>query len=146
MEFEGKEKRVYHGIWIPFLLIILVPTICYIGFYLCFSRFTDHSQDIVIKMSLGFSGLIGVLFCLICLISGFIHDLFVAMINRIRDVFEYFKPFSKEANRWYFEQFKQDGGIIIWIFFLLLFSFLAISIYGFTAFFSWYNSQLVVLH
>ncbi len=138
MEYEGKEKRVYHGIWIPFILIVLVPTGCFFLFYWAIGHFSKLPQDALIKMCLGFAGLEGFLFGMICLISGFIHDLFLAMINRIKDTFEYFTPFSKDAFKWYFYQFKQDGGIIIWVFLLLIIAFLIISIYGFTSFMDWY--------
>jgi len=139
MEHEGKEKKVYHGIWIPFLFIVLVPVICFLIFFFVLTNVTDHPQDIVIKISLGFSGIIGVLFALICLISGFIHDVFLAFVDRVKEVFEFFTPFTKEATRWYFYRFKEDGGIIFWIYFLLLISFLAVGIYGFVAFFTWYK-------
>ena len=141
MEYDGKEKKVYKGIWIPFLCMIFVPAICFALFYGVFTRFTSHPQDIVIKMSLGFSGTIGFLFCMICLVCGFIGDLFTAFINRIKDTVEFFKPFSKEAFHWYFYQFKRDGGIIMWLFFLFLIAFAIIGVYGFVSFFSWYNAQ-----
>lgn len=141
MEYEGKEKRIYHGIWIPFLLIIVFPTVCYFIFYAVFTHFTNHPHDIVIKMSLGFAGIIGTLFCLSCLLCGFLTDLLKAFGRRIKETISYFKPFSKQAFSWYFEQFKHDGGILIWLFFLILIAFIIIGIYGFVSFFSWYNAQ-----
>ena len=138
MEYEGKEKKVYHGIWIPFIILILVPIGLFFLFYWAVCYFSKLPQDSLIKMCLGFAGLEGFLFGLICLISGFIHDLFIAMIDRIKDTIEYFPLFSKEAFKWYFYQFKKDGGIIIWIFLLLLTIFAAISIYGFASFMNWY--------
>ena len=124
MEFDGKEKKIYHGIWIPFVLILLVP----VGiFFLCFgglSHFTQHySDDLLLYTCLSIAFFCGFLFGLICLLSGFIHEQFLLLIDRIRDTFDYFKPFSKDAIKWYFYNFKKDGGIIIWIFLLILVGF-----------------------
>lgn len=134
MEHYGKEKKVYSGIWIPFILIIAVPTVNYFLFFWAISQFSKLDNTLVMYTSIAFAGLTGVLFFIGCLISGFVHDLFEAMIYRIKDTIEFFGWFSIDGIKYYFREFIHDGGPILWMFFILMLGIIAVTIFGFVKF------------
>ena len=139
MEFTGKEKKVYKGIWIPFLIIVIVPFAFYFFFHYILSKFeVPYPEHVMFYMSIGFAGVVGSAFGFSCLFSGFVHDIFLAMINRIKDTLEFFDFGSKEAFKWYFSEFINDGGIILWIFLLELAANVFIMLFGFINFYNWY--------
>ena len=140
MEHSGKEKRVYHGSGFIFLMAFIFPASIFALLLYVFTKFTNYTFDVNLYMSLMFGGICGFIFCLSCVIAGLIHDPFEAFIERIKEVFAYFKPFSKEANSWYFYQFKKTGGIIMWLFFLVILLYAAIATYGLVNFMQWYSS------
>ncbi len=140
MEHIGKERKLYNGIAIPFILILVIPVGFYYFFNVIFTKFTDHTAEVIIYMSLGFAGLVGTLFNTIFIIDGFIHDLFISFIMRLARLFSEIKVFKKKAFAWYFEDFKENGGIIIWIFLLIYVATLCMCIYGFSKFGMWYAS------
>ena len=137
MEYEAKKKSVYKGIGIVFFFLLLVPIAMFFFFVLIFNKYTDHTKDIIVYMSLGFSGAIGTL---ICLITGLISDLLSKMFKRIKHLFANIGIFKGKAIKWYFEDYWRNGGIIIFLFFLWLAICAFCTIFGFVNFFSWYNS------
>ena len=140
MEYDGKDKKVYHGMVIPFICFLAVPLGVFFLLYAVLLRFTDHPTEICAYIALGFAGIVGFLFAMICLVSGFLRDTFELFIERIKDTTSYYKPFSKKAFSYYFYRFKEDGGIFIWVFFIFLIAFAIIAFIGFYSFFSWYNA------
>lgn len=140
MEAQGKKINIYRGIWISFIAMISFPTGAFFLLYAIIDRYFDYPQIVTINYCLALAGAIGFFFCLICLLTGFIKDLFAALIDRIRETREFYdRIFSKEGLKWYFLRFKEDGGIIIWIFFLITLIFLGISIYGFVTTFTYFE-------
>lgn len=138
MEYYGKEKKIYQAIWIPFLGLLTFPGACFTIFYLCVGYYLDYPTYIDIDIALFFAGMIGVLFCVICILTGFIGDVFSSLIDRIKETREFFPKFDKEARKWYFYRFKRDGGFILWGFILILLLYISCTLCGFFSFFSWY--------
>ena len=139
MQYQWKEKKVYHGVAIPFIIFIVFP----IGMYFLFRFFISHYNSLpdfaLNNMALGFAGLTSTIFGLGCLLSGIIYYQFVAMITRIKETIYYYGFGSKEGFKWYFGEFWRDGGIIMWLFFLVLAADVVITTIGFTNYFSWLN-------
>ena len=140
MEYYGKKKRVYRGIGIAFAALIGLPLALFVLFYWAIALHNSYPQEVIIYISMAFAGMAGFIFGITCLIAGFVHDIFIAMIDRIKDVCEFFDFGSKEAFAWYFNEFIHDGGIILWLFLLIMGGLLASSILGFSNFFNWYFS------
>ena len=139
MEHYGKSKRIYHGIIIPFIVMIVLQVGLYFLFYYAIKQFSKQPDFVIANISLGFAGLIGVLFEIICVIHGFIYDPFVAFLKRVGNLFANFKIFKKKALAWYWDDFKENGGIIIWVFLLIFLATLFVCIFGFTRFAIWYQ-------
>ena len=136
MEFQGKEKRPYHGIWIAFIAMIAFPAVIFGVLYWAVSNKTSYSHDEIFYMLLGFVGAIGVFFCVILILTGMIGDLFEAMIKRIRETHDYYGLLSKEGFSYYWYNFFHDGGPIMWLFFLVMIGYAVTSVLGFIKYFS----------
>ena len=93
------------------------------------------------NICLGIAGICGFCFCMICMLNGFVHDIFLAWIRRIKETIAYFPPFSKDAFKWYFYNFIYDGGPILWIFLLIIVVYTIIGAYNITAFCTWYLNK-----
>ena len=141
MEYEGKKKSLYRGIWIPFVLMVAVPTILYFVFYFAIGTFSTLPHHIVVDVALGFAALVGTLFMISCWIAGFLSGFFSAWFKRIYMLFTNIKIFKGKAIRWYFEDFVRTGGIILWLFFLFLILNILLSLFGFISFFVWYRAN-----
>lgn len=129
MEYYGKNKKVYKGAPFAFIFMIVVPVVFYFLFYFVLIK-ANTTPSLAIYVSLALAGLIGVLFDLICIITGLISDLFTGFIHRIKSTFSLFKPFEKGAASYYFNQFIEDGGPLLWAFLLILALTIAVTIYG----------------
>ena len=76
MEHDAKEKNVYKGIWIAFLVLIAVPVAFFFLFYnVLKSNYEGQQIDNLIYASLTFSCTVGFLFCLILIFTGLIKEL-----------------------------------------------------------------------
>ena len=138
MEHYGKKKQVYHGIVIPFVVIILMPIVCFFIVYSQIIKYSNLPHEVIMNICLGIAGICGFCFCMICMLSGFVHDIFLAWIRRIKETIAYFPPFSKDAFKWYFYNFIYDGGPILWIFLFIMVVYIIIGAYNITAFCNWY--------
>lgn len=140
MEHYGKKVNVNKGLGFTLFFITLFPILIFLLFYYIFNRYTDYANDITLYMTLGFTGMAGSLFYVVCMYTGYIHDLVVAMFRRLKELFGNIKIFKGLAFKWYFEEFIRKGGIILWFFLLVFFINVFLAIFGFVNFFSWYNS------
>ena len=140
MEYYGKNKKVYKGIWISFLFLILVPFSVFFLFRYVFVRFYSYPEDITNSLSIGFAGTIGFLFSAFCLVNGFIQEMFLGLIQRIKDTISYFGFGGKGALSWYFSEFIRTGGPLMWLFFLIWAANIVVAVIGFSNFFSWYHA------
>ena len=141
MEHEGKKKKPYHGIWIPFLAILIVPTIAYIIFYNVIKLNFVAEDTIHIHTALFFAGAVGFVFDIICVLSGFLSDLIKAFKNRISETHELFGLFTKEGFKYYWSSFFHDGGPIFWVFILISVAHAVIGVVGLITFLEWYRAQ-----
>lgn len=141
MEQLGKNKRPYHGIAIPFIVIIIVPIVFYILFYNVILFYTTMPELIVRYSALFFAGIVGFLFCVISMLAGFTDGYVRMFIERIRETKELFGLFTKDGIKYYFSLFWQDGAIIFWIFMTLLLANVFLSLLGFFNFYAWYIAQ-----
>ena len=140
MEYYGKNKKPYRGIWIAFVTMFLVPVAFFALFYFAIMSKITVNNQYAFYISLSFSGLVGFIYGVICILSGLISDLFSAMVTRVRETLTYFGLFSKDGFKYYIHEFINDGGPIMWGFLLLMGSFAVISIIGFANFFQIFNA------
>ena len=122
MEELGKHVNPYRGLLICFIVMIAAP----VAGFLIIQRYMD------IYLAIGLSGTIGFCFTVICWICGFLRGLFQALIDRVRETRDFYGGiFNKEGFKWYFTRFFEDGGIIIYLFFLLMLTYVGLAIFGF---------------
>ena len=136
MEFYGKEKRIYNGIWIAFIALAAFPAIIFWLLHWAISYRTSSTPEQALFMSLGFAGLIGLLFSMICVFSGLLSDLFEDMIKRIRETIEFYGFFSKDGFSYYWHSFIHDGGPVMWGFIIFTLAYAGVSAFGFIKYFS----------
>ena len=141
MEHYGKEKNIYHGVAIPYIIMVLLPALMFIMFFSIFTYWTEHPREIVVYMSLAFSTLVAVLFDISCIIAGLVHDNFIFMTKRIANYFANVRIFKKKAREWYWEDFKENGGIILWLFIIVFLATVAVCVFGFVKFGVWYHTK-----
>ena len=141
MEHLGKEKKPYHGIWIPFILMLILPAGVFCLLYFVITRYQSGSTAYAFSISLALSFLVGFLFAISCLIAGFLHDQFVALAVRIKDTHDYYGLLTKEGIKYYFGEFIHDGGPIVWIFFIITIALAVVSAIDFVQFFQQYYSM-----
>ena len=140
MEHYAKEKKIYKGIWIPFIVMVLVPAIFFVVLYFAIMNNVTTNQNYVLYICFSFSGLVGFLFGIICILSGLISDYFAAMINRIKETVEFYGFFTKRGFSYYFYEFIRCGGPLMWAFLLVIAGFAVMSAIGFVNFFQVYKS------
>ena len=139
MEHYGKKQKLYHGIAIPFICMLVVPTIIYFLLYFPIKAFSKLPDIVIVYMCLGFTGIVGILFDMICIVNGFIHDQFVAFCMRVSNFFANVKIFKKKAYEWYWDDFKENAGIMIWLFLLIFLATVFVCVFGFVKFAMWYR-------
>ncbi len=119
MEENGRNVSVYRGIWICFVVMIASPVIP----YFILRQYMDLNMTIALCATIGFC------FTNIVWLVGFLNSFFKAFIDRIRETNELFGGFfTKEGFKWYWRRFIDDGAIIVYLFFLVLFAFAAVAI------------------
>ncbi len=128
MEYYGKNKKIYNGVWFPFITILVFPVIVFFLFKYVFTWTGRESE--ADKLAFAFASLCAVFFDLSCMAHGFIHDCFIGFVRRIKETLEYFKPFSKGSWSYYFHMFIEDGGPIMWIFILIFAVTIGFTIYS----------------
>lgn len=136
MEYYGKEKRIYHGMLFTFLSLITVPVMFYFLFYFAISTHASWPHENIIYMSIAFTGVVSVLYYMICIGNGFVSEYFVAFIRRVIELFKNIRIFKWKAVKWYFEDFALNGGIILWLFAILFALSIFTTIFGFTNYFA----------
>ena len=135
MEHYGKEHNMYHGIIIPFVfMIIIIPVILYFLFYFAVGSFKQYDHDSLVWLSLFFAFLLTSLFDLSCILSGFINGMFTAFIQRVRTLCRDYKIFKGNAVKWYFRDFLEKGGPILWPFLLITTATIVFTVISFVTF------------
>ena len=129
MEYQGKEKKPYRGIYIAFIVMIAVPIGLYFFFY-AILNIKNNTPEMARYMSLTFAGAASILFDLLCAGYGFIGGMLIDLFKRIKNTLSLFKPFEKGSCSFYFNQFIHDGGPILWLFFIVFGATIGMMTYG----------------
>ena len=141
MEEYGKQVNVYRGIWVAFVMSFVIPILAFGLVYYAVNRFFNHPTYINVDISLGYAGVAGSLFMLLCLFNNAAGDLWRALADRIRETKELFGGiFNKDGFKWYMQRFLEDGGPLIWILLLMSLIYAGIAVYGFVNMYNWYIS------
>lgn len=135
MEYYGKERKVYRGIWAAAIAMFAFPAAIYGLLYWAISVKTSYTPQEITYMCLGFAGLVGFLYCFTLILTGTISDLFENLVKRIRETFEFYGPFSKDGMSYYWYSFFHDGGPVLWGFFIFMFGYAGVSAFGFISYF-----------
>ncbi len=138
MEYQGKEKGPYYGVWQTSLLLISIPIIFYFILYYFIAKF-QGSSELAKYTAMGFGFGIGSLFNISCAIAGLFKGTFKVVKKRIRDLFSNFRVSIKFAFKYYWEDIKSEG-IVFWIYFFMILTFIILAIAAFNSFFNLYNN------
>lgn len=134
MEYQGKNKSPYYGIWQSSLLLIAVPIIMFFFFKSVLKNNIADSQQLNYA-SLFFSGAVASLFQLSCVVAGLFKGTFKVVIERMKELFGNLTISFKFAMKHYWENIKAEG-IVFWIFFVIMVTTILVMIYGGINYFS----------
>lgn len=137
MEYQAKEKGPYYGVWQTCLLLIVIPIALYFILYNLIGKFQEFNE-LAKYTAMGFGFGIGSLFHISCAIAGLFKGTFKVVKNRIGDLFSNLKVSAKFAFKYYWEDVKSEG-IVFWIYFVIILTFIILTITSFTSFFKLYN-------
>lgn len=133
MEYQGKEKSTYYGVWQSCLLLIIVPIAMYFFFNWVFKSFGMPAEERK-YCALAFGFLIGSLFSLSCALAGLFKGTFTVIKNRISEFFGNLSISFKFACRYYWENIKEYG-VVFWIFFIIIGATIGTCVYSFIKYF-----------
>lgn len=134
MEYTGKNKSPYYGLWQTCLLLISVPTILFLIIFYLFEKFQDYPKILNCYASMGLGFGIGALFQFTCIIAGLFKGNFIVVVKRISNFFENLSVSFKFAVKYYFEDLKMYG-CAFWFYFLIIVVCVILSIIGFYMYF-----------
>jgi hypothetical protein len=128
---KDKENRPYAGVWIYPVILILTPIVFYFVFYYAVSAFNKYGQWRPADEARVFSAIVGVLLCLLTIITGGLNKSFNVVKARVGEFFAdlYTGLPLKTAAEWYRHNIKVEGAAF-WIMFapmLLNLAYLIIS-------------------
>ena len=129
MEYDGKNKSPYYGVLLSSIMLIAAPIIMYFFFYGVLLKDPCLNNQEVVFSSLFFGCGVGWIFQFTCILSGLFKGTFKVVIERIRELFENLTISFKFAMKHYWENIKAEG-IVFWIYFIIVNSTLALTIYG----------------
>ncbi len=114
MEVEETRKSPYHGMWVIASLLVAVPAAIFgIIFTVCNSEVIGRGGEEALSTAAFFSGLIGVLFDLMLLISGVFAPSFQVTKTRLKDFFADLSIGPKLAFKFYFSSMATDGVVFL---------------------------------
>ncbi len=129
MEYEGKTKSPYKGVFGSALLLAIVPVILYFLVFLVVSKFKNQAKEITVNFSLMIGVGSGLLFQLTCILSGLIKGTFKVVVNRVKNFFSNLSINFKFAIKYYWEDIKSEG-VVFWIYFLIVGSTFGLALVG----------------
>ena len=138
MEHQGKKQSPYHGVIQTCLLLISVPLILFLIIYLIFDKYQNLPQTTNLYGAMGIGFGVGVLFHISCVIAGLFKGLFAIVVRRFAEFFDNLSISFKFAIKLYYEDLKENG-MVFWIYFIIISSYIALSIYGFVSYFTCIN-------
>lgn len=127
MEYEGKEKSPYHGVWIVCAVMIIVPFVFFGVLYWAMSANSSETPYACLYTSLSIGFALGSLTHLSFVIVGLFRGTFAVVINRWVEFFANAKISVKGAFRWYWQSVKHDG-IVFWLYFVIIVATLVVTI------------------
>lgn len=129
MEYDGKQKGPYYGVWQVCVILLLVPLIVYLIINDAFNSWTNLDKKTILITSIFISGICGILFYLIAIISGLFKGTFIVVVRRIYNLFSNAKLSIKEALKIYWDDIKMEG-IVFWIYLIIFLLFVGITFYS----------------
>ena len=129
MEYEGKNKSPYYGVWQSALLMIAAPVAMYFFFKIPFVTYSKMSKEEIHYCSLAFGCGVAFLFQFSCVIAGLFKGTLKVVINRLKEFFGNLSISVKFAYKYYFENIKEEG-VVFWIFFVIITTTLGVTLFG----------------
>ena len=129
MEYVGKNKSPYYGVFLSSLLLIIVPILSFLLFFSIMNRYPDLNDQEVIYTSLFFGCGVAWIFQCSCVLAGLLKGTFKVVIDRLKEFFGNLSISIKFAFKYYWENIKSEG-VVFWIYFIIINSTLALAIYG----------------
>ena len=132
--FEHKNKVWYKGIFLMCFLMLAIPTIFTIIFYVSMAKSRINQSLEVSKHTAILLGCIcGLLFDGTCILTGLFKGTLAVVFNRMKEFFLDLKVSLKFAIKNYFYDLKQNG-FLFWIILIII---------GFTAYIGWTHYKLL---
>ena len=128
MEYQGKEKSPYYGVWQSSLLLIMAPTLLTLILWVVINAFKPIGKDENIYTAFMFGFGVGFIFQFTCAIAGLFKGTFKIVWDRTKEFFSNLSISVKFAFKYYFENLKEYG-IVFWIYFDILALTLAVTVY-----------------
>ena len=129
MEYQGKNKSPYYGVWQSSLLLIAVPIVLFFFFKGIFDLEGKLTSEQIIHSSLFFGCGVASIFQLSCVLAGLFKGTFVVVVERLKELFGNLPISFRFAMKHYWENVKSEG-IVFWIYFDILTITLILCCYG----------------
>lgn len=129
MEHIGKKKNPYKSLWLSSLILFLIPWIPFFIIYFAFQIYSRETQEAILWTSIAFGFGCGSLFHLSCILAGLLKDDFRIVVKRIATYFSNL-PYSKKMAGMIYKEDIKENGITFWPHFLIILSYLGLTIYG----------------
>ena len=119
MEYQGKNKSPYKGVFGTCLIMTVIPIALYFIVYLIVTKFTNQPKQLNVNFSLMIGVGCGFIFQLSCVLAGLLKGTFSVVINRVKEFFSNLTINFKFAIKYYWDDIKSEG-VVFWIYFLLM--------------------------
>ena len=129
MEYQGKEKSPYYGVWQSAVILTIVPIAVTLFFYWVIGKYSNMNDQQVLYSSIAFGCGVAFLFQLMCIIAGLFKGTLKVVINRLKEFVSNLSISAKFAFTYYFENIKSEG-IVFWIFFVIIGTTLFMTLFG----------------
>ena len=129
MEYDGKNKSPYYGVWQSALLLTFAPFIMFIFFKWIIHSYSRMTPDQILYSSLAFGSGVAFIFQFSCVIAGLFKGTLKVVISRLKEFFGNLSISAKFAFKYYFENIKQEG-IVFWIYFDIIVATLGLTIFS----------------
>lgn len=129
MEYEGKNKSPYYGVWQTALLLTAAPFLMTLFFKAIFDKYSKMTDPQILFSAMAFGCGVAFMFQLTCIIAGLFKGTLTVVIKRLKEFFGNLSISAKFAFKYYFENIKEEG-IVFWIFFVIIGSTLGATIFG----------------
>ena len=129
MEYEGKNKSPYYGVWQSALFLTIAPILMYFFFKIIFIKYSRMSANQIHYSSLAFGCGVAFLFQFSCVIAGLFKGTLKVVLRRLKEFFSNLTISIKFAYKYYFENIRQEG-VVFWIFFVIIGATLFATVFG----------------